>query len=159
MLKRPFGVLVPLVLMVFQNVAFAQNKTEDVNSIQDPNQQVLELQQRIDRMQRRYDSEIRVLKEQIDRDRAVSGETEKEVEIQSLQDLAKAEAAKETVAEAEFEEQTFTSGALGLQALNPEISVTGDLLFSYREDATSDQDSDFSFRNLGVHLESWLDPY
>jgi len=159
MLKRLVDVLVPLALVVFQNVVFAQNKTEDVNSIEEPNQQILELQQRINEMQRKYDAEIRVLKEQIDRDIAISGEPEKEAEIQSLRDLAEAEAAKKTTVEKESEEQTFTSGALGLQALNPEISVTGDLLFSYRDDAASDQSSDFSFRNLGVHLESWLDPY
>jgi hypothetical protein len=157
--KRLVELSVSIALMVFQNAVFAQNKTEDVNSIEEPNQQVLELQQRIDEMQRRYDSEIRVLKEQIERDRAVSEESEKEAEIQSLRNLAKAEAAKENIAEIESEEQTFTSGALGLQALNPEISVTGDLLFSYRDDDASDQDSDFNFRNLGVHLESWLDPY
>jgi hypothetical protein len=48
---------------------------------------------------------------------------------------------------------------LGLQALNPEISVTGDGLFSLRQDTTSDESSDFEFRNLGIHIESWLDPY
>jgi len=159
MLKRLIEVLVPLALMVFQNIAFAENKTEDVNSIEEPNQQILELQQRINEMQRKYDAEIHVLKEQIGIDSGISGEPKKEAEIQSLRDLAKAEAAKETTAEKESEEQTFTSGSLGLQALNPEISVTGDLLFSYRDNAASDQSSDFSFRNLGVHLESWLDPY
>ena len=121
MLKRLIEVLVPLALMVFQNVAFAQNKTEDANSIEEPNQQILELQQRINEMQRKYDAEIHVLKEQIGRDGGISGEPEKEAEIQSLRDLAKAEAAKETIAEEESDEQTFTSGALGLQALNPEI--------------------------------------
>ena len=43
--------------------------------------------------------------------------------------------------------------------MNPEISVTGDFLFSTRQDAISDQSSDFEFRTLGVHIESWLDPY
>jgi hypothetical protein len=159
MLKRLVEVLVPLALVVFQNTVFALNQTDDADSIEELDRQILELRQRIDEMQRKYDAEISVLKEQIDRDRAISEESEKEAEIQSLRDLAKAEAAKETIAETESEEQTFTSGALGLQALNPEISVTGDLLFSYRDDDASDENSDFSFRNLGVHLESWLDPY
>ena len=99
MLKRLIEVLVPLALMVFQNVAFAQNKTEDANSIEEPNQQILELQQRINEMQRKYDAEIHVLKEHIGRDGVISGEPKKEAEIQSLRDLAKAEAAKETIAE------------------------------------------------------------
>jgi hypothetical protein len=157
--KRPFEVLVPLVLMVFQNVAFAQTEAEDVNSIQEPNQQILELQQRINEMQKSYDSEILTLKKQINQKADESGDQKTKAELQSLRDLAKTEAAKETAAETQNEEQTFTSGALGLQALNPEISVTGDLLFSYRDDDTSDENSDFSFRNLGVHIESWLDPY
>jgi len=51
----------------------------------------------------------------------------------------------------------FTFGALGLQALNPEISVTGDMLGSYTD--TTDKHWDFLFRGLGIHLESYLDPY
>ena len=159
MLKRLVKVLVPLALIFFHNVVLAQDKVEDVNSTEEPNQQVLELQQRINEMQKRYDAEIRDLRAQIKQDTTISTEQEKKAEVQSLRDLAKAEAAKETTAEKESEEQVFTSGALGLQALNPEISVTGDLLFSYRDDDASDQKSDFNFRNLGVHLESWLDPY
>jgi len=157
--KEFVKLLALLVPVIFQNVVSAQNKTEDVNSVVQSNRKIQELQQRINEMQKRFNSEINVLKEQIDNEKAVSGEPEKEAQIQSLRDLAKAEAAKETAAETESEEQTFTSGALSLQALNPEISVTGDLLFSYRDDNASDQNTDFSFRNLGVHLESWLDPY
>ena len=157
--KRLAGVLVPLALMVFQGTVVAQDKASDANTIEEPNQHILELQQRVTEMQKRYDAEIRVLKERIDRKATESEGQETKPEIQSLRDLAKAEAAKETAAEKEPVEQTFTSGALGLQALNPEISVTGDFLFSYSPDATSDPSSDFNFRNLGVHLESWLDPY
>jgi len=157
--KRFVEVLVALALISFQNVIFAQNKVEDVNSVEEPHKQILKLQQRIIEMQNRYDSEIHALKEQINQGTSTFGEPDEESEIQSLRDLAKAEIEKETAPKTESEEKTFTSGALGLQALNPEISVTGDLLFSYREDDTSDQRSDFNFRNLGVHLESWLDPY
>ena len=161
MLKKLLGVFVPLALVVFPNILYAQDqdKASDPNTIKKSNQHILELEQRIDEMQRTYDAEIRILKEQIDRRADESEGQETKAEIQSLRDLAKAEAAKETAAETESEEQTFTSGALGLQALNPEISVTGDLLFSSGDDAASHQNSDFNFRNLGVHLESWLDPY
>ena len=60
----------------------------------------------------------------------------------------------------EAEESAFTSGALGLQRLNPEISVTGDILWSYT-DNTEDADSysDFLFRGLGLHFEAYLDPF
>lgn len=53
----------------------------------------------------------------------------------------------------------FTSGALGLQKLNPEISVTGDMLGSYTDSETTDKNWDFLFRGLGLHFEAYLDPY
>ena len=62
-------------------------------------------------------------------------------------------------ANGETEDVTFTSGALGLQALNPEISITGDLLGSYHEGAQVEKSSDFKVRGLGIHFESYLDPY
>jgi len=46
---------------------------------------------------------------------------------------------------------------MGLQALNPEISVTGDFLWRYSD--TSEQTSDFIFRGLGLHFQAYLDPY
>ncbi len=57
------------------------------------------------------------------------------------------------------EETTFTSGALGLQKLNPELSVTGDILWNYTDIAGEDSRQDFTFRGLGLHLSSYLDPY
>lgn len=78
----------------------------------------------------------------------------------SIEDLRRA--AKATIAEKETEPsnaETFTSGALGLQALNPEISVTGDILWSYTDSETTDKKSDFLFRGLGIHAEAYLDPF
>jgi len=72
--------------------------------------------------------------------------------LEALREAAKKEIAVEEPVESE--EGAFTSGALSLQTLNPEISVTGDFLFS-REDSTTD----FLFRALGIHLESYLDPF
>jgi hypothetical protein len=48
---------------------------------------------------------------------------------------------------------------LSLQALNPEISVTGDMYAFYREQEGTRERSGFEFRTLGLHLESYLDPY
>jgi len=156
MLKRLVEVLVSLALMVFPNILYAQDKASDPNTVEEPNQHILELQRRINEMQRKYDAEIRVLREQIDRKTDESEGQEKKAKIQSLRDLAKAEVAKETTTEKESEEQTFTSGALGLQALNPEISVTGDLLFSYRDDATSDHEGYLTLYNVREDLNVTL---
>ena len=78
----------------------------------------------------------------------------------SIEDLRRA--AKVEIAEKETEpakDEMFTSGALGLQALNPEISITGDILWSYTDSETTDKKSDFLFRGLGVHTEAYLDPF
>lgn len=84
-------------------------------------------------------------------------ETKQESSIEDLRRAAKAEIA-EKAAEPEKEE-AFTSGALGLQALNPEISITGDILWSYTDSDATDKKSDFLFRGLGVHAEAYLDPF
>ncbi len=58
--------------------------------------------------------------------------------------------------------KTFREGARSLQALNPEISVTGDMLTRYLfEDPhyTEDARSGFLFRVLGLHFQSNLDPF
>ncbi len=72
--------------------------------------------------------------------------------IQELRSAAKAELAEES--NEKPQETVYVSGALGLQKLNPEISVTGDMLWSY-----GDSQSDFLFRGLGLHFESYLDPF
>jgi len=80
-----------------------------------------------------------------------------EDDIEALRRAAKAEIAE--AAQEDTQEEVFTSGALGLQKLNPEISVTGDLLWSYTDSETADKTSDFVFRGLGIHAEAYLDPY
>ena len=79
------------------------------------------------------------------------------VGIEALRSAAKDELARES--KKATQEDTFTSGALGLQKLNPEISITGDLLWSYTDSETTDRTSDFLFRVLGLHAEAYLDPY
>ena len=80
-------------------------------------------------------------------------------ELRKLRESAKKEAEAEATESTQPQETTFTSGALGLQALNPEVSVTGDFLSSYR--AGSDVHARFGnmFRSLGLHFEAYLDPF
>ena len=145
-----------LLLVLFSCTTIAQEKDGDIVQL---NTKVLQLQQQIIEMQEKHDSEIKALKQQVDK---LVGRTDKpqaKDELAALRDLAKAKATEEITAEKELEETTFKSRGLGLQALNPEISVTGDFLFSTRQDTTSEESIDFNYRNLGLHLESWLDPY
>jgi hypothetical protein len=141
--------------MLIVNPATAQDEQSDTERL---NSKIHELEQQIAEMQKKYDEQINVLRQQMDDLAAQSGKRRAKDELVALRELAKAKAAEEVSTEEEPEETTFRSGSLGLQALNPEISVTGDFLFSSRQDTTSDESSDFDFRTLGIHLESWLDP-
>ncbi|MBA7683367.1 hypothetical protein ES703_91731 [subsurface metagenome] len=141
---------------MFTGAAVAQNKD---NNIEQLNTKILELQKQIIEMQKKHDAEINALKQQVNE---LAGQADKQKakdELTALRELAKVKAAEEIISEKDLEEITFKSRGLGLQALNPEISVTGDFLFSSRQDTTSDESSDFDFRTLGIHIESWLDPY
>ena len=138
-------------------VKAAAAKDEEVERLND---KISELQRQLIEIQQRHESEINSLKQQLAELAAEAGKREAEDELAALRESAKAEASRAAEAEEEeAEEVAFKSGGLGLQALNPEISVTGDFLFSTRQDSTSDESSDFNFRTLGIHIESWLDPY
>jgi len=145
--------------MIFSGFAMASEKGDNSDGIELLNKRILHLQQQILEMQQKHDAEIAALKEQIDELAAKADEKKEKEDITSLRELAKAAATEAAESEEPADEITYRSGALGLQALNPEISVTGDFLFSSRQDSTSDQTSDFNFRTLGIHIESWLDPY
>jgi hypothetical protein len=148
-----------LVLTALGPFAAAQEKEHDADNVTDPNASITELRQQITEMQKNYNAEIQGLKEQMGRLTSTTNEKNRKQELESLRESAKTEAEKAAPEEEKSEKQTFKSGGLSLQALNPEISVTGDFLFSTRQDTTSEQNNDFNFRNLGVHIESWLDPY
>ncbi len=71
--------------------------------------------------------------------------------------------AEETVNEKDKEEKknkVFKSGQRSLQAINPEISVTGDAFAQYSENNINKVLRDgFIFRGLGLHFQSALDPF
>jgi len=154
----PKIVVIPMLLflMLFTNITTAQEKDSDIEQL---NTKILQLQQQMIEMQKKHDAEINALKQQMNKLASQTGKQKAKDELTSLRELAQAEAAKGKPIEEKAEDITFKSQGLGLQALNPEISVVGDFLFSSRQDTTSDQSSDFNFRTLGVHIQSWLDPY
>ena len=80
-------------------------------------------------------------------------------ELEALRRAAEAESKKEQKSEDAAEEKIFKSGNLGLQALNPEISVTGDMLGRYQSGDDEAPKSETAFRTLGLHFEAYLDPY
>jgi hypothetical protein len=154
--KSKCGLFISLFLVC---TAFAQTQNTRTNGPNVLQEQINQLKQQINNMQKTQDAEINALKKQLGESSSLNAAKKPEDELASLRQLAQAEAAKEKPAEENQENVTFKSQGLGLQALNPEISVTGDFLFSTRDDSTSEQNNDFNFRTLGVHIESWLDPY
>jgi len=90
---------------------------------------------------------------------ATAVERGEERELADLIAAAEREAAAEEPPAAEEEQPTFTSGALGLQALNPEISATGDFLTNYTSSDDVDRPFDFTFRTFEIAFDSYLDPY
>ncbi|UCH35459.1 MAG: hypothetical protein JSV65_03670 [Armatimonadota bacterium] len=111
-----------------------------------------QVQEALADLEQHYTAQIEALEAKLE------GKAPEEEDLTALRRAAEAEAA-EAPPEREPEEVTFRSGALGLQALNPEISATGDFLgtLSHPEDAATR--SDFELRTLEVAFESYLDPY
>ena len=99
---------------------------------------------------------------QADSDTLKTGAEEKKKtddDLEALRRAAEAESEKKQEAEEETEETTFKSGSLGLQALNPEMSVVGDMIGNYQSGIEDEPTSEAIFRSLGIHLQSYLDPY
>jgi hypothetical protein len=139
------------------DTAFADPEPVAGDPVAQLQQQLLELRGQIAEIEKRHAEEMKALRDEIQALREVepapvaAGE-----ELAELRRMAEAAASRE---EPEEQEVEFTAKGLSLQALNPEISVTGDMLSTVRHQEGSRQRSDFLFRTLGLHLESYLDPY
>ena len=159
MLRKLIVIQLLFVLTAPVGTVLAQEKGDSAESVEGSNARISALQQQILEIQKRHEAEINALQEQMDELAPAGAEPNTAADVTSLRELAEATAAQPAAPAEQAREPTFKSGGLSLQALNPEISVTGDFLFSIRDDDTSEETSDFQFRNLGVHIESWLDPY
>ncbi|MBL7068323.1 MAG: hypothetical protein ISS34_00485 [Candidatus Omnitrophica bacterium] len=136
--------------------ALSQEKKDD--EIAELKTLIKGLKSEIDEMQRCHRQEVNALREDIREIRETRGIAAKEEsDVEALRRLAQEEAVKEEERK-EPDDTVFKHGGLALQKLNPEISITGDMVNAYTVDAATDR-YDFDFRNLGIHFESYLDPY
>jgi hypothetical protein len=124
--------------------------------------QVSEMNRQMKQLQAEHAVEIDALKEQIrelraQRQGAAAPEKTEASELAALRRLAKEECMG--AAEEKQKEPAFRAGWLSLQSLNPEISVTGDMIGLYTRQKDSRRRWDTLFRCLGLHFESYLDPY
>jgi len=121
---------------------------------------IAELRHQVEQQREDYEAEIAVLKEQIQQLRKAKATPagSEESELAALRRMAK-EKAGEAAEELKKKEGKFEAGWLSLQALNPEISIAGDIIGLYQHQEDTRRRSDFDFRVLDIHLESYLDPY
>lgn len=87
-------------------------------------------------------------------------EKQQKSELQNL--LQEAEKASTEKPKVEKKTKVFKGGQRALQAINPEISVTGDFLSHYVVDSPhyrGEERSGNNFRVLGIHFRSDLDPF
>ncbi len=110
-----------------------------------------ELERLVEEMRRRHEQELAELRQQLDEVRADREKAALEAEVEQY--LA------ETTGPESEEEQPFVARGLGLQALNPEISVVGDVFTTVTDREGEPWRADFFFRVLDIHIESYLDPY
>jgi len=87
-------------------------------------------------------------------------EAQTEAELQKLKEQALQEASR--ASKEEVEPKVFKSGQRSLQALNPEISVTGDAFLQRVQNENGFNENGRTgahFRVLGIHVQSNLDPF
>lgn len=125
---------------------------------QDAKSQISALQRDLDELRREYESRISDLERKIE-DLISTGGAGEEVDIRRAAEEAATAAGEEETAQPGPDETEFKSGALGLQALNPEISVVGDFTPWIGDADEAKRRSDLGMRVLGLHFESYLDPY
>ncbi len=168
-MKRPVMYLVSILLLlplaaVAMGAAGQEAQKDDVKSL---NEKVRQLQSQLDEQQKKHDREIEELRRRIEElsQEKRAGETpappggSAEAEMEKLRRAARASATEEPAQTAEGAGKVFKSGGLGLQALNPELSVTGDSFFAYSSGHGVTQHQGFTFRNLSLHFNAYLDPY
>ena len=107
------------------------------------------------------DNEKRIeqLEDEVKRLRQLFESEKEEKELEELRKLAQEEAATEGTEDIKLEEKEFRFKGLGLQKLNPEISVVGDMIFKGWYEEQDRIRSKAFFRVLGLHFTSYLDPY
>jgi hypothetical protein len=164
--RYPYAPFVPL-LVCLVSPALAQAPPATDGLLQELREQMLQMQVQMREMQAQHDREISELRQEIETLRAAGSAAGgaapapgEEDELARLRRLAAAEAAPAEEAPAPAPEDTvFRAGGLSLQSLNPEISVVGDMISLVRNQDGTRERSDFTVRCLGLHLESYLDPY
>ncbi|MGB9619903.1 MAG: hypothetical protein ACPL7K_05790, partial [Armatimonadota bacterium] len=145
-------------ILLLAQLAVAQDTAGDKSQSPDSQSQIETIQRQLDELRREYSEKISELERKIEQIGSQS-QPDEETDIRRAAEESVGPIQEEESTERSSEETVFKSGALGLQALNPEISVVGDSVSWFGDTEGDVRRSDFGLRVLGVHFESYLDPY
>jgi len=154
-------VLCLFIAVGLSNISFARNKETEEDELAELRRQILELKQQMNEMNGEHEKQIDMLKEEIVRLQELAGvpeESEAEDEMARLRALAESAAGEKKEQKAP-EETVYKFGGLSLQQLNPEISVSGDFITHYRDQAETRKRTDAEIRGVELNFQSYLDPF
>ena len=147
-------IIILLLINFFGNEAVCENM-----SIKELSEEIRHLKANMKRMEKIYKSRIEDLETKIEGINIE--EPGKENDVSDIRQKAlQAIGGKGKLKKTEnLNNVVFKSRGIGLQALNPEISATGDFVSYYRSNRDRREHSDIFFRDIALHIESYLDPY
>ncbi|KPK37583.1 MAG: hypothetical protein AMJ65_14245 [Phycisphaerae bacterium SG8_4] len=157
--KVPFVLLLVITASVSNVGHAAEAKTEDPN-LAELRQEVSELRKQMGEMKAKHESEIQALKNQVSKGDKVEDVNAVDDEVDLLRQLALEAAGGEMEKKEEPAEQTkFTFKGLNLRKLNPEISVSGDLVGKFTTQDDVRRTTDIEMRSWELNIQSYLDPF
>ena len=116
-------------------------------------------------MQHEYRQQIASLNEQLQQiknEKASDSLANSDNELETLRQMASNETCEpknRQLNATNDSERKFIAGDLSRQAENPELSIVGDFVYRLQSIDNLRNNSDAMLRNLGVHYETYLDPY
>ena len=136
-----------------------QTDTRDAD-LAELKQQVSELQKQMGEMKEKHESELQALKDQIGQGGEAEDVNTLDEQADLLRQLALEAAGGEVEKKEEPAEQTkFLFKGLNLRKLNPEVSVSGDMVASFTNQKDVRKTTDVSMRAWELNLQSYLDPF
>ena len=159
-IKKIVCVLLLFATMGMSNVGVAgQTETRDAD-LAELKQQVSELQKQMGEMKEKHESELQALKDQIGKDGDAEDVNTADDEADLLRQLALEAAGGEVEKKEKPAEQVkFQFKGLNLRKLNPEISVSGDMVASFTNQKDVRKTTDVSMRAWELSIQSYLDPF
>lgn len=159
-IKKIVCVFFLLITAGVSNVGFTADAETGEPNLAELRQQVSELQKQMGEMKEKHESEIQALKDQIGHRGEVEDVNNVDDEADLLRQLALEAAGGEVEKKEEPAEQTkFTFKGLNLRKLNPEVSVSGDLVATFTNQDDVRKTTDVNMRAWELNIQSYLDPF